>query len=257
MLKLTGAHIRVRLLTLFSHWVTLLGELIQPALRALILVLLLGVVLSQNQGARVPISYVKQYVSLAAFFVVFLGFNNGAAIAERVKSGDIVYDLVRPRSWFVQLLSQYLGERVASSVLPLVAFAVISRALGLEMGVSALLRLLATLPMVLLLEFSLTLNIGIATLWTQNSWGLGLAFGWVQNLLSGILVPLFVMPSRWTVAAYRTPFPLLVDAPIRVVTGAFSIHDLYVQQSIWVAGLFALAGLLYRVAVRRLSINGG
>lgn len=235
---------------------TLVGELLQPVLRGLILVFIFGTIVSEGRSA-VSLNYVRQYVSLAAFFSVFLGFNNAFGIADRVKSGDIAYDLVRPRAWFVQMFCQYFGERVASSFWPVLAFVTFSFTLRLGFGAEALMRFIATLPAVLLLEFTISLNIGVATLWTQNSWGLGLAFGWVQNLVSGILLPMFAMPGSWQSIAYKTPFVYLVDAPIRATTGMLTLGELWLHQATWIIGLSIVAAILYRLATKRLRVNGG
>ena len=258
--RLAVAFFRAATLRRLDHWVTLLGELMYPVLKALIMVWLLkGVYRTAWAGApaAMPFETVVQYVGLAAFAGAFVGFNNAFMVADRVKSGDIVFDLVRPRSWFSSLFAEYSGSRLAAALWPAAAFTVISLGLRLGLPWQAYGRLVLLLPFMALLEFAISLNIGIATLWSQNAWGLGLAFTWARQLLSGTLVPLPLLPGSLQVAFYASPFPWLVDAPIRAVLGSTGMSQAITGLSVWTVGLLALATPLYRIASKRLRVNGG
>ncbi len=258
--RLAGAFFRAATLRCLDHWVTLLGELMYPVLKALIMVWLLkGIYQTSWAGAStaMPFGTVVQYVGLAAFAGAFVGFNNAFMVADRVKSGDVIFDLVRPRSWFSSLFAEYTGSRLAAALWPAAAFAAISLGLRLGLPWQAYGRLILLLPFIALLEFALSLNIGIATLWTQNAWGLGLAFTWARQLLSGTLVPLPLLPEHLRAAFYAGPFPWLVDAPVRAVLGSMGMGQAIAGLSAWTLGLLVLATPLYRLVGRRLRINGG
>ncbi len=254
-----GAHLRVRILTLSAYRLVLLSQLAEPITRASILSFLLRAIYSPaaERVLPVPMTRAVSYVALAAFLGVFAGFNNAASMAERVKSGDVVFDLLRPWSWFGLTLGEYMGTRLPFALWPFLALLGLTLGLGLGLAWSQYLTLLLLLPGVFILEFSLSFNIGTATLWTQNSWGLGLSFAWLQQLFSGLLVPIILLPESLGRVAYLTPFPYLVDAPVRAVLGLADIPGVLLGQAAWAAALMTIGAFLHLAAISKLRVNGG
>ncbi|MHB8928652.1 MAG: ABC transporter permease [Bacillota bacterium] len=258
-LVVAGAHLRVQFLTLSTYRIALLSQIVEPVVKAFILSFLLRAIYSSapDKVLPVPITSAISYVALAAFLGVFVGFNNAASMAERVISGDVVFDLLRPWSWFGLRLGEYIGTRLPSVLWPFLAFIGLTLSIGAGLVWSQYLVLLLLLPGVFILEFGLSFNIGTATLWTQNSWGLGLSFAWLQQLFTGLLVPLILLPDSLSRFAYLTPFPYLVDGPIRVILGLEDAASILFGQISWSLGLMILGSFLHLAAMRKLRVNGG
>ena len=259
---ISKAYLRANLLKSTRHWVTLISELVYPIVKALILIFLLQAVFrsaAAEQHLPVSLDQIVQYIAVAAFLNTMIGFNNAFQIADRVKSGDVVFDLLRPWSWVSMMFGEYLGTRLAKVLFPIAAFLAISVGLGIVLPPTSYLQLLAMIPGVILLDFCLTLNIGIATLWTQNTWGLGLAFGWIQMLFSGAMVPLILLPERLKTIAYLTPFPHLIDAPVSVALGleTLTLGRAVQNQLLWSVALLGLGLILYGAIMKSLKVNGG
>ena len=257
-IRLISAHIRVIVQTAFRHWVTLVTETLYPVVKVAVLIFLLRYVY-QSADHALPINPADaiKYAIQAGFLSSILGFNNAYVIADRVKSGRVVFDFLRPVSWFTLMLSEYYGTRVSGALLPALAFAVITCVGHVGFTIAENVRLLLLTPAVLLLDFLISLNVGIVAFWTQNAWGLGLSLAWVQRLLSGIVVPLVLVPPHLQDIAYATPFPSLVDAPIRASLGLKATGWAFTKQICWCVLLALLAAALYRKAVAHIRINGG
>jgi ABC-2 type transport system permease protein len=258
-LSISKAYLRARLLESTRHWLTLISGLFYPMVKALILIFLLQAVFHSAAGQQLPVSLnqVMQYIALATLLNTIIGFNNAFQIAERVKSGNVVFDLLRPWPWVSMMFGEYLGAKLAAVLFPIAAFLAISVGLGITLPLASYLQLLAMIPGIMLLDFCLTFIIGIATLWTQNTWGLGLAFGWIQMLFSGAMVPLILLPERLKAIAYWTPFPYLIDAPVSVALGLETLGRTVQNQLLWSGALLCLGLILYRAIIKSLKVNGG
>ena len=82
--------------------------------------------------------------------------------------------------------------------------------------------------------------------------------------LSGLVAPLEAFPEPVRAWALRTPFPLMVAFPARLLSGdpfpagphALSMAGGFVAMALWIALLFPLLVLVWRAGVRRYSAMG-
>ncbi|MDP2872351.1 MAG: ABC-2 family transporter protein [Bacillota bacterium] len=257
--RVTAAYFRVERLKRASHLVSIASSLLYPAARVAVLTFLLKAVFESPAARSLPVDFRSAgiYVLTGVLLTVTLGFNNGAAIADRVRSGQVVFDLLRPHSWMVINVGERLGPRLANLIAPVLAYSLAVWLAGYTQPARFYGILVMMLPTVWLLEFLISFIIAVLTLSTQNSWGLGVAVSWPQQLLSGAMVPLILVPDRLRTMAYLTPFPGLLDLPIRAALGLASpLTALGVQLS-WITLLGLCSILLYRRVITRIRINGG
>jgi viologen exporter family transport system permease protein len=184
-------------------------------------------------------------------------------LAERIRTGDVVADLLRP----VDPVRQYLAADLGRA-----GFAAITRLIG-PVLVGALAFTLytpvhpATYPLfavsVLLATvvcFACRYLVNATTYWLLDSRGAQIGWVAVSATLSGMAFPLAFLPRALTVALYATPFPALIQIPADVlverhplpVTGA-----MVAGQATWAVVMLALARTVQRRAERRLVIQGG
>jgi ABC-2 type transport system permease protein len=118
----------------------------------------------------------------------------------------------------------------------------------------------ASMLLLIPLKFLLVYSVGLLCFWTQNYMGLQWARSAVMNLLSGALVPLAFLPHWLGAVATWSPFAGVASTPALILIGRASgghALALVATQAGWVVALWFGAKLLWRTAVRQLTVNGG
>lgn len=181
-------------------------------------------------------------------------------VAERVKSGDIAVDLLRPVWTIGQWWAVDLG-RAASQVLPrLVPMLLVG---ALTTGVALPTRpegyLLFALSLILAasLAFFAWLLVNLLALWVTEVRGYLNLLMMVLSLLVGLIVPVSWFPDWLRIADSWTPFPSMFQAPIEVMMSSVTSPQIIATQALWLVVLVGCAHVMLARGSRRLVVNGG
>jgi ABC-2 type transport system permease protein len=182
-------------------------------------------------------------------------------IDQEVRSGQLAYLLVRPCSYVLYHFAQYLGERLVRLVInSAVAFIIALLFLGPPpftwMGVLAW-------PLVVFLaaciDYVVYFSIGLLAFWTEETTPFFLIVNRLSLVLGGVMAPLEVLPQPIRGIALILPFSAVLYGPARTLVHFQLVPFcwLLVQQVITIAIGSLLLFALYRLATRRVNINGG
>ncbi len=204
------------------------------------------------------------FVFVGQGMIAVVNFWGAADLADRVRTGDVVADLLRPLDLMATHLATDLG-RAGFALLTRFVAPVLAGLLAFDfylpehlstVGLFAVSLLAAVLVcsacryLVNLTAFWLLDIRGVRQLWLIAS-GAG----------SGLLFPLPLLPDWLATALWlATPFPALLQAPLDVLVergGAGHAGLLIAGQLAWLAVVFALGRVVQRRALRRLVIQGG
>ena len=183
------------------------------------------------------------------------------SIDQEVRSGQLAYLLGRPCSYVFYHFAQYLGERLVRLVInAIVAAGLALLIVGLPhftwMGIAAwpLVVLLA-----LCIDYVAYFSIGLLAFWTEETNSFTLIFSRLTLVLGGVLMPLEIFPQPLRSIAQALPFSAILYGPARTLVhfepGPFI--GLVAQQIITLAVGSLILLLLYRIALRRVNMNGG
>jgi len=78
--------------------------------------------------------------------------------------------------------------------------------------------------------------------------------------LSGALVPMAMMPGWLQRVAYSFPFAQAVSVPVSLLSGIIPLTDLpriWLIQVVWLIGLAGVSRLVFRIAIRKVTFQGG
>jgi ABC-2 type transport system permease protein len=78
--------------------------------------------------------------------------------------------------------------------------------------------------------------------------------------LSGALVPLVMMPIWLRSIVLSIPFAQALAVPIGLLTGITPLSEaphVWFVQILWILGMWLLSSLFFRVAVRKITVQGG
>jgi ABC-2 type transport system permease protein len=180
----------------------------------------------------------------------------------RIRNGDVSLDLVKPVRYQVARFAETLGGvwlEVLVVLLVGAATVLVAGALvtphGGELALFAL-SMLLLIP----LKFLIVYACGLLCFWTQNFIGVQWARLAIVNLLSGALVPLAYLPHWLGTLAAWSPFAGMASTPGLIMVGRVHGTQALVLVGVqlgWVVALWFGAKLLWRSAVRQLTVAGG
>lgn len=203
------------------------------------------------------------YVVLAGVIRNFVGSGAAYAIEDRLLSGDIVFDFIRPLSFRVQMLLNDLGSAFSSFLLqsaPLLAGAL------LFVGVNPPPSLLHFLGFVLLtlggliISFYTSYIIGLVAFYTMKAEYIDWLVSTIRSFLSGRYLPFWLYPGWLRAIAELAPFKLMFYTPISVYMGRTPLSELpeaLLTMVVWILILVTVEFMLWKKTTNRLVVQGG
>ena len=181
-------------------------------------------------------------------------------MSDRIRSGDVAIDLVRPLDYQGMRFAEVLGGMCVEIILVVIVGTTFWMVAG---PVSApaqpalfAISLVAVLPIKFLIFYMSTL----LCFWTQNYHGVAWARSALSLILSGALVPLALLPHWLQTLSNLLPFASITSTPALIFAGRADpghSQELILVQSAWVAILWFAGRLAWRGAVRQLTVHGG
>ena len=182
-------------------------------------------------------------------------------IDQEVRSGQLAYLLGRPCNYVFYNFSQYLGERlVRFAINGIVAVTLALIFVGMPhftwMGILAwpLVTFLA-----LCIEFVAYFSIGLLAFWTEDTNSFTFIFSRLTLVLGGVMIPVAVFPEPLRSIALLLPFSAILYGPARTLVhfDLIPFAWLLLQQVVTLVIGALIVLTVYKIAIRRVSINGG
>ncbi|GAA1752815.1 ABC transporter permease [Luedemannella helvata] len=201
---------------------------------------------------------------------LLVGFLCGALVSQaadwrmagRIQDGMVAIDLTKPVDYQGARFAEVVGGAWTEIAMALVvcagviAFTGPVPGPGWSGGSLFVLSLLAVLP----LRFLIVYLSALACFYTQNYLGVHWARLVIVSLFSGALVPLVFFPQWLQSTAAVLPFASMAATPSLVYIGQLRGTEALVMiatQFGWVVVLWLLARLIFRHAIKRVTIHGG
>ena len=184
-------------------------------------------------------------------------------IDQRIKSGEIAIDFIRPISHLLYHLASVWGEtlyRVVAQLVPMVIVVIAIVGIQGPPTAGAGLMSLALVPGAVLLLFLMSYLLGLVGFWHTSVWQLGSLLYVAIGLFSGSFIPLWFFPDWLVAVSEYLPFRLLYFAPAATYLGKIAPAEaavLLAHQWLWVAGLLVLQRLLWLAGIRKVVVQGG
>ncbi|HEX6871618.1 MAG TPA: ABC-2 family transporter protein [Micromonosporaceae bacterium] len=193
--------------------------------------------------------------------VMLWGFSE---LGDRIRSGEVVADLLRPVHPLVAYLAADLGRAAHASLTRLLVPVVVG-AIFFDLYTPAepltYPLFVASALLGVLVCFGCRYLINAAAYWLLEIRGVTMVWTFATGVLSGLAFPLHFLPSWLTWALWvATPFPSILQAPLDVVVERGSLATrlgLVAGQAGWVVVMLAIGWYVQRRAERKLVIQGG
>jgi ABC-2 type transport system permease protein len=206
---------------------------------------------------------VVNYVWLGQATFAMLPWAIDPEIRTMVRSGSVVYELVRPLDLYNFWYGRGIASRTAPTLLrsvPLLCVAYLFFGLQLPPSLESVAAwVLATLGAVIL-GCAISNLIHISLLWTITGEGLVQLVQAGIFLFSGMIIPLPLFPDWAQPVLQALPFRGLADLPFRLYMGHIppgQVWSVLAHQLAWSLGLVLFGRWLLSRGVRRLVVHGG
>jgi ABC-2 type transport system permease protein len=190
------------------------------------------------------------------------GWISSTEIAQSIRSGDVITDLMRPWSFLLYWLSRALGER-AFNLLFRCSLTYLIGVLYFSARIPTAADLLAFLPSIALaviISFAIGFLVNLSAFWLLDNTGVVLLANVVLSFFSGFIMPLAFFPAPLQAVAYALPFHAMTALPAQVFLGQIADGQLaqtLLTQLGWALVLGALGFLVQAAALRKVVVQGG
>lgn len=223
----------------------------------------------EGTGTEVPMDFnnLVTYVWLqqALFALVYIRHKD-EDVANSIKNGTVSYELIRPYDmyswWFVKCAAKKIAA-VTLRFLPIILVSLLlpePYKLQLPASLGAFLMFLLNLLLGIIILTGIILLTQIITFYTYDDKGItGILFT-IAELLSGLSLPLPLLPNIIQKIAYVLPFRLIGDLPFRIYSGDIPMSQCIENlgfQIFWIIALIVIGKVLMNSCTKKVYIQGG
>lgn len=183
-------------------------------------------------------------------------------IDERIKTGDIAFDLNRPVSFWGMFMSKTIGQNVFTFVFQfafIAAFVLPFFPVPLPTG-EYMVYFAAALTLGFLTRFLLAFMLGLCGFWYLRIWHMERVLYVTIGFFSGSFVPLWFFPEAIGRVSQWLPFKGVYFNPISIFLMKMEPLTVYRElacQLAWIAVLALACALIWRRGIRKLVVQGG
>ena len=214
---------------------------------------------------------VVAYVWLGQGLLALLPWNVDAELSEKMMTGSVAYELLRPLDLYAFWFARTLAMRTAATTLRLLPMLLLAMAVlplaGLEKwalvppaslasGVAFAISLVATIA----LSTAITMVLHVALFWTISGQGFNTLVTGLVVVLSGMVVPLPLFPEWLQGFLFWQPFRGLADVPFRIYSGHIPVDDAGLEIALqvgWTVAVVVLGRVVLAFGRSRLVVQGG
>jgi len=204
------------------------------------------------------------YVAIAGAVGKFVVTGVEEMVNSDIHTGGLTAFIVKPVGYIPFRFAQAIGQKFASTVTMLIftaaAIYVLVLTVGFEVGLYSVCLFIPALLLALLLNFFIFFIVSIAAFWLTEVRRFFHALRVALMVLSGGVFPITVFGGAYLSASRYLPFQYTSFFPISVMTGALQIGEIIVGMMVqlcWIAVLFILSNILWRIGQKRYIAVGG
>lgn len=179
-----------------------------------------------------------------------------------IRQGQVAVELVRPLDMQARFLVEGFAEMLVFLIQRLPLFFIAGLFFGMRLPTDPGLWLAFFISLVLgqMVLFLFDWMFACLAFYVTETWGLSVVRVAAGSFFSGALVPLVMMPVWLQNLAATLPFAQALAVPISFLSGIHTLADaprLWLIQVIWLLALLVLSRLVFNIAVRKVTVQGG
>nr|WP_276576085.1 ABC-2 family transporter protein [Oceanirhabdus seepicola] len=186
-------------------------------------------------------------------------FPYGCYIPEKVTSGSIAYEMLRPYSLLYNSFSEITGHIFYNFLfksIPIFLFGVLVMGVSLP-NLNQVIPYFITLSNGVIIAFFINYFIGLWSIKFLSINGVQSIYYFATAIFSGAFIQLKYYPEAFKQIVMSLPFAYTSYVPTAVYLGEYSLFKACVNQWIWIFILFIIAYLLTARLTKKMAIQGG
>lgn len=206
------------------------------------------------------------YIWLGQAFLMMRFILMPSKSANDIVNGNVCYNFVRPIKLYNQWYFSHIGRILASTLLRFLPILLIASflpkniSLGLPASFPAFMLFVLTLIIGAFINASISMVAVYITFVTQSPKGAISIVSTITSLLSGMLVPIPIMPINLQKVLNFLPFRYITDLPFRIYMGNIPLLEglkFTLISVVWLTILITVGKLLINSASKKAVIQGG
>jgi ABC-2 type transport system permease protein len=184
-------------------------------------------------------------------------------VAERIKSGDIAVDFLRPLDVHLSSIASDVGRNVFALIprgIPSVVIGAVVVGMAAPPGPAAWVLGGVSVLLGIVVSSTTVYLVGATGFWLVETRGVAILYMVVSGFLAGLFVPVRLFPDWLHALATATPFPSMMMYPVDVLSGrttGAAAAGLVGLQLAWLAVTVLAGQALTAAGRRRLEVQGG
>jgi len=179
-----------------------------------------------------------------------------------IRQGQIAVELTRPLDMQARIMTESFAELLVFLIQRLPLFLIAWLFFGLQLPSSPALWGAFFISLVLgqIVLFLFDWMFACLAFYVTETWGLSVVRVAAGSFFSGAIVPLVMMPDWLQNLAMSLPFAQAMAVPVSFLSGISTVADaphIWLTQLIWLLVLLVLSRIVFGIAVRKVTVQGG
>lgn len=245
-----------------TYRVEVLTEIGSLFLRVYLLRSLWTALYAQNAAPPdIPLHAMLTYATVALLMSLILEVDGTRAIREKIREGTIATDLMKPINLPLYFFSDGFGMTLlhALTIAPSLVLALVL--VHIDVPAPETLAVFALAFVIgYLVNFFLNFLMNAVAFWTLETFAIQLIVRWASDLLGGSILPLSFFPGALGKIVQHLPFAAIYSTPLQIYIGQLPRSAwlaAFGTQLLWLAAFGAVAYVVWRLAARRVVVQGG
>lgn len=242
-----------------SVWLQIIASMISIGIQVAVWTSLIGD--GSVDGITLDDMVTYAIINAALYAIVLTRLYND--VDDRLRTGDISIDLLRPVRYPGMILADQLGwaaYRTIFMIIPIVVVASLLFGFSAPESLLAGVGFLIVLPLTVLISYAIGYLIALLAFWFLTTFHFSWAIGALTTVFSGSVLPLWFFPDEWETLARLLPFQFLGFVPAATWMGELAGAELVQTLGVgvaWTAVLLLVTRMLWMRATTRLVVQGG
>jgi ABC-2 type transport system permease protein len=198
------------------------------------------------------------YTWTSLLFSQIRGGDYDFELIEQIRTGTLSNFLLRPVGVVEFVFFQGFGEKLYTALVCL--FFGLIATIFTKLTVIHLLMGLFLAILGNMIAYLLGASLAAAAFYWENAFAVLMVKNMVVSLLCGEVLPLSIVPEKYSFIWKSTPFYLFVYGPTQIALGKWDTHQFYAEVGfalLWIFGFWAALKLLWTYSINRYQGIGG
>lgn len=185
-------------------------------------------------------------------------------LADKVKSGSICTDLIKP----INLKAYLFSEQISSNTfhflftgIPVLLLSAFCFGFKLPASISAFVFFIVSLFLAVILMYLIDYVMGLLVFWVKNGDYVRFISGSLFEVFSGAFIPLWFYPGFLVTISKYLPFQLIAFEPISIYLGktasSTACMKVILLQILWILLFYLLEKVVWNAAQKIVYVQGG